>query len=507
MNGAELTHASVARTRLHETFCVVGAAIAAAVLSLYFFSPRFVLWRLLGTTVTPPEVERAADALRQLAKPFATIGNDTNRVLEWRLFFPVLGHVFFLSDAAYLALPSLGALIALVFIVTVARRRGLGWMHAIACATLLATSSWFFVSVGWLGYFDSWYILALLAIVFAKRHWIAFAAVLVGPWIDERVVLTLPLCVFLRATYLSYPGTIGSRRPDRRQVVVLFLCLLPWLLTRFLFSASGHDGVTARYIQHMEAVHESIRPSAYIMGLWEGTRWGWVGVAALVLYLFRVAPRWAVGFIALLAITMSANLAVAEDLSRSASVIAPAVLLGLILSAKSTVLGNPRIVIGAAVLNLLFPAAHVIDGHKIPILYLQAELDRNKDPLAEFNARFYYDRAKSYAMTGQDQLALKMLDVAIRIRPDFAEAISNRSFVKAKLGNMDAAIVDAEHALVLEQTDPNLWLNRGEIRMVRGDLHGAEADIEESIRRSAVDWPRLGEAKATLGRIMGTVQP
>ncbi len=412
-----------------------------------------------------------------------------------------------LNDAAYLALPSLGALIVLAYCMTIARSRGFGWVHAIACATLLATSDWFFVSVGWLGYFDSWYILALLVIVFARRHWIAMAAVLIGPWIDERVALTLPLCVFLRAAYMGDAGTTGSGRPSRRQVVELFLGLAPWLLARFSFLLAGRDLVAAHYVQHMNSMHESIRPSSYLIGAWEGIRMGWFGVIALALHLLRRAPRRAVVFIALAAVTVAANVAVAEDLSRSASVIAPAALLGLILSPISTFLGSPRVAIAAAVLNLLLPAAHVVDDHKIPILYLQAELDRNQDPLSEFNAPFYENRAISYAMTGRDQLALEMLDVAIKIRPDFAEALSNRSLVQAKLGNLGPAIADADRALEIEQNVPDIWLNRAEIRISSGDVHGAALDLEESIRRSHADWPRQGEASAALGRIRGVTYP
>ncbi|HEY1792044.1 MAG TPA: hypothetical protein VGG34_03940 [Opitutaceae bacterium] len=490
-----------------EALGVAGATAAAAALSVYFFSPRFVLWRLLGTAVTPPEVVRAADALRQLAHPLASISNDTNRVLEWRLFFPALGHLLFLNDEAYLALPSIGALVALGYCVTIARRRGLGWMHAAACAALLATSSWFFVSVGWLGYFDSWYVVALLLIVFARRHGVALAAVLVGPWIDERVAFTLPLCVFLRAVYMGDIRPDGSQRLGRRQVVGLFLGLLPWLLARGLFSLAGRDVVTARYIQHMHSVHGSISPSAYLMGLWEGIRLGWLYIAGLALCLLRVSPRRGALFIVLAVGTLAANLAVAEDLSRSVSVMAPAVLLGLILSPRPGFLGNPAVAAGAAALNLLLPAAHVIDSHRIPILYLQAELARNQDPLAEFNAGFYESRGVSYAMTGRDQLALEMLDVAIRIRPDFAEAISNRSLLEAKLGNIPSAMADADHALLLEDKVPDIWLNRGEIRMSLGDVHGAASDIAESIERSNADWPRLREARESLGRIRGTVYP
>jgi hypothetical protein len=61
--------------------------------------------------------------------------------------------------------------------------------------------------------------------------------------------------------------------------------------------------------------------------------------------------------------------------------------------------------------------------------------------------------------------------------------------------------------LALEQTVPDIWLNRGEIRMTCGDIHGAASDIEESIRRSYDGWPRFAEAKAALGKTRGASYP
>jgi hypothetical protein len=352
--------------------------------------------------------------------------------------------------------------------------------------------------VGWLGYFDSWYVLALLIIVFARAHWIAVAAVLAGPWIDERVVLTLPLCLFLRATYLSDPKTGGGTKLDRRQMLGFFLALLPWVLTKAILALSGRDDVTTRYLDDMAGVRESIHPSSYLVGLWEGIRWGWVGIFALALYFWRRAPRWGVGFLLLLASTIVVNLGLAQDLSRSVSVIAPAILLGLILCSDSSVFGDLRAVVALAFLNLLFPAEHVIGDHRVPILYFEAELSRNQDPLSAFSPRVYQDRGVAYAMSGRDELALEMFDIAIRLNPDFAEAISNRSLVQARLGNLEMALAGADRALALDAPDPDLWLNRAEIRMLRSDPGGALADIEESIRRSGADWPRLGEARAAL---------
>ncbi len=286
-----------------ETIRIGLAALAAAGLSLYFFSPRYVLWRLLGTPVTPPELVRAGDALRQVAHPLVHIDSRVNSVLEWRLLFPMLGHLLRLPDVVYLALPHLGALIALGFVVALARRHGLGWPRAIACAAILATSDWFFVSVGWLGYFDSWCILALLLVAFAQRKWIALAAILAAPWVDERFVVALPLCLVLRAMPLGGIAADAGGRIRWRHLFELCLALLPWLLVRAAFYFWRSDDVTSHHLKNLATANGAIRPISYLAGLWEGARWGWLAVVALVGQNWRAAPRWCAAFILVLAAT------------------------------------------------------------------------------------------------------------------------------------------------------------------------------------------------------------
>ena len=449
---------------LTEALRIVAAALAAAALSLYFFSPRFVLWRLLGTSITPPELVRAGDALRQLEHPLVHMDSRVNSVLEWRLLFPALGHALRLPDVVYLALPHAGALLALCFVVGIARRHGLGWPRAIACATILATSDWFFVSVGWLGYFDSWCILALLLVVFARTRWVAVAAILAAPWVDERFVLALPLCLFLRAAPLGEWAAAGGGRFKWRPLFELGLALLPWLLVRAAFYFRGGDDVTAHHLKNLATANDSIRPLSYFAGLWEGARWGWLAVAALVVQHWRSAPRWCAAFILILAATMAAGLFLAEDLSRSASVAAPAVVLGLLLFRLPSPRAAATATIAVAGLNLLCPAQHVSGDHRVPILYLPAELSRNRDPLGDFSPAVFENRGVAAAKGGQLDLALQMFDAAIRLDP----------------------------------SRPELWLIRGEIRAERSDFRGAAADVDESLRRGGESWAQRGEAMKVL---------
>src|SRR5262249_13710695 len=139
-------------------FAIV-ASLLAFVLSIAFFAPRFMHWNWIDLDSDehhPPEFNRAIDTLRQLEHPFTPITNPTNAVINWRLLFPMLGHILRLPPRWFLALPALGCLLVLWYVAILVRHEGGTRLSALAATALSATTSWFFVSTGWLAYFDSW---------------------------------------------------------------------------------------------------------------------------------------------------------------------------------------------------------------------------------------------------------------------------------------------------------------------------------------------------------------
>src|SRR5690348_15598701 len=83
--------------RLAGIRLVVTAAIGATLISAYFFFPRYWLWRALGVPLgdliaIQPELHRAFFTLQQLENPWQPIDSVVNRVIEWRLCFPLIGH-------------------------------------------------------------------------------------------------------------------------------------------------------------------------------------------------------------------------------------------------------------------------------------------------------------------------------------------------------------------------------------------------------------------------------
>src|SRR4051812_47558674 len=160
--------------RIHVIAVVV---LGAALLSTLLFTPRYWLWCFAGAPLQDvislqPEFNRAFFALQQLHDPWQRIENPTHRVIEWRLLFPLLGHYLGFPDGLYFALPHLGCVAALVAIAGSMWRMTRAVLATAAATLLAATASWYFVSTGWLAYFDSWLVAALVLASFANSRWV-----------------------------------------------------------------------------------------------------------------------------------------------------------------------------------------------------------------------------------------------------------------------------------------------------------------------------------------------
>src|SRR6185312_12205213 len=101
-------------------------------------------------------VRRGASVLEQVAHPGAPVQDALHSAIQWRLLFPLLGHVLGLPAPVLFGLAPLGCLFVLAFIIAVLRRQGAAWPETAAAAVILGASTWYFTSVSWLGYYDSW---------------------------------------------------------------------------------------------------------------------------------------------------------------------------------------------------------------------------------------------------------------------------------------------------------------------------------------------------------------
>jgi hypothetical protein len=474
---------------------LLGGSLAAAVMVLFCFTPRFDLWRGLDYPGAwfNPELNRAIDSLQQVANPFKPVTNSSNRVITWRLLFPLLAHYLHLPRGVYLALPFVGCLLVLLLLLHVLTRRTGSRRLALAGTVLAASTSWFFVSTGWLAYFDSWYMLGLCLVVFSRPRTGLAACCLTMPWIDERFILSLPLGLLLRGLeqkeLLHRPGKVWLT-----DVGLALGITGVYLVVRFLLLPIGPDSGLNSQLQ--EAARFPRTVSRILDGLWNGLRLAWVCVVLLVWFAGSGRHWLLAGILGFgIVLTLASNL-VAHDISRSAAVLLPAALAGLLRSAE--VWGTARAARLATVLaaaNLLLPAEHVLTKIKIPIRYLYAQIDRLNNPPPFLQAEFYLNHGIQYVQQDQLGQALHFFTLAIQLDPRNAQAHNNRGVVYARWGEREKAEADYDAALALNPRLADAYFNRAHLRLDTNQPAAALKDVNQALELAPPDWPLRAAAE------------
>ncbi len=475
------------------------AAIAAAV-TLFFFTPRFAIWSGLGvpTAWMYPEVNRAMATLNQVDEPFGEIRGASNMVIQWRLFFPLLAHVLRIPDGVYLALPHLGCLLVLGFAARLLRDREWARREAVAAAVVIGSTSWFFVSTGWLAYFDSWCVLGMLLVAFARRRGWVVAAMLVSPWVDERFVFALPISLLVRGEYFRQ-----DLKTWLKDAVTCGAALLPWLAIRAGIWWSANDAMTGRYVQSLWERRERLYQRSHLEGAWHGLRWGWVFAIAGVL---AARQRWALGAGA--ALTLGIVFALADDLSRSTAVLMPVVLLGIVGRDRQQHidLSSGRVMLLAA-LNLVFPAKHIVADSGAPILYLHREIERWDNPPFEVDPDALASHAEAHRAQGRAKLARAYFDAALGINGEHGEALRGRAELNLTEGNVEAAAADLGRALDAAPRDPDLLRIAARIFLASDAREKAAEALRAALASTAETWPHRAAVLAELQRIEAMAEP
>jgi hypothetical protein len=431
---------------------------------IWFFTPRFAIWMGLEVPAAHfnPEVNRAVWTLRQIDDPFMEIPGATNAPLRWRLAFPLLAHYLHLPAPVFLALPHVGALIAIATIVGLSLRETGSRAVALATGALMTTASWFFVSTGWLAYFDSWYVLGLLVLSFGSSTAGRVLACLLTPWVDERYILSIPICLTVRA---AHRDQISGDRVERpwRDWLLCGAALLPYVALR---AAAGDEvGLSAYIGNRMSKEYDLARCLA---GIWGGLRMAWLFVAA---YVWRsvVSARWLWKIATLVVVPSTAvgMLFVAGDYSRSMSMLLPAALLGVWCTFRERWRRRWQLLIGVLALNLLLPAQHVVGAFVSPIYYVYHEIERYRHPPPYLTGVAQYRSGLAREEAGDLSAAIAEYDTAIRLSPRGWAAYAQRGSAKAKRGEWREAAADYRRALELAPVD---WPQR--------------ADLEERLRKA-----------------------
>lgn len=492
-------------------------AITTAGITTCRFAPRFGLWRALPIGEDLPwalrhesELDRAIVSLAQLDDPWAPIANPTHQVIGWRLFFPVVWHYSHLERSWFLALPQIGCVLALWLVAWLSYERLGRWWPTWLATALLAALPWFFVSSSWLAHFDSWLVIGLLTAAFVPSRWPLLLVCLVTPWIDERFVLALPATMAVRAAAL---GRVEQQqwRELRLDLLVALAASVPYPAIRAMAWMRG-DAVPMAYMKdHLEFVHTVVW-SDFGQGLWSAYRFGWLLiVAAIFLIGRRVGWGWALAFAGLVLGTALGALFIARDVSRSSMMICPSFLLSIWLwdewrvRAKLDLPSAKLITVAAMVLpmvllaNLTAPAYHVMWKRSWRVETLATEIHNWNHPPPLVLAGQELVRGRNLVRQGDIAEGLKCYDAAI-VHADGAYplALIERANLRIQKGDLTGAESDVNEALRLVPEYPFALLMRAAFRLDRGQTTQAIEDLQLALAKAPAGWPYREQAEALL---------
>jgi hypothetical protein len=151
----------------------------------------------------PVMISRTPGMVLQLRDPWVGLTNlprfhnPLYVASRWRLLPPFAGHLLNLNPETYFTALRSGAWWMLLLATAYAWRLG-GTRACLLAAVVTATAS------PWLNaaenmQFDGWAIGTLLVAAFTPNRTVAWAVIALGPWIDERFALMLPVALIARA--------------------------------------------------------------------------------------------------------------------------------------------------------------------------------------------------------------------------------------------------------------------------------------------------------------------
>src|SRR5229473_1760306 len=124
----------------------------------------------------------------------------------------------------------------------------------------------------------------------------------------------------------------------------------------------------------------------------------------------------------------------------------------------------------------------------------------------ELTAQQWFERG--FAVADVDQ-QLRFYTEAIRLKPDYAEAYTNRGVARRAKGDVDGALQDYTEAIRLKPDCVEAYTNRGVARRAKGDVDGALQDYTEAIRLKpdcVEAYTNRGVARRAKGDVDGALQ-
>lgn len=282
-----------------------------------------------------------------------------------------------LRGTSCLVLPWLGLLVWLGVTACLVGRRSGDRLAGSACACLFATSGSAIAMTNWWGLNDGWYLVGLSVVTLGRSPFWLAAVTLLCPWVDERLLMALPLAWICRRCLVKVGPLQGASR-GIPELALLGTCIVVYAVARLTLLPTVSNGADAAFLRSVlrDLPHYiSFAPLGWFMG-W---RSGWLFIVLLPAWLWISGRRSAAGGVsAAIAITAASMLLVASDTSRSVVVLAPVILAAVVACATATQsVSMLRSLLFATVLaNLLMPYLHVSHAKISNVNSLPLELVR-----------------------------------------------------------------------------------------------------------------------------------
>lgn len=511
-------------TRSRELLLRWLLALGCVAILLFFFSPSwaaFRLWSRVPEMGVMLEVRRGASVLEQLAHPGAEIADPLHRAIQWRLLFPVIGHVLHLPPVVFFSLAHVGCLLVLGYLAGLLRRQGWSWRDTLLATVSFGAASWFFTSTGWLGYFDAWFALGLLLVAFADSRWTVWTACLWAPWVDERFVVALPLallCRYAGRMLLPAPAAEPSAAASVRRYAWSPDTVVPAALAAVfcivrLGALAHYSSTGATVAGYLAEQHFLDAPPVQIaLGVWDGLRGGWlfVAVGLSALWSTRLLSPTSVGpgvdhsratgshlrprTIAILlgacaVVTAAIGLATAQDYSRSMTMLVPLVALCLLLAGRTAPSPRRSLLLQITVLlALLLPAHHVMNDRINPIYYLYHELAALRSPPRGAMPELFELRAIHEMERGEFAQAEHSLTLAIKLAQNPASPAKQRGILAASHGRWAEALRDFSTMVEFDAKNPEAWFMRAQAQLALGRPNDARADLNQAFALAPDGW-------------------
>ena len=342
---------------MNSLFKSIGVALLATLFSLFFFSPR-----LLVFTEEAPGSYEWTRGLNFIEQVHGQSIDMVEPALRHRLLPVYAARVLGLRGYSSFVLGWLGVICLLAYTYTLLAGLGLPRSVAISTVFLLASTSVVITSLGWLGIFDSWWVLALIVIAFSPKLCLVAAAGLAAPWIDERFLIGLPVAFVIR--WLVYPLTVLSAA---KSVLLIGVTLTPYLGWRVYSLLYSHGDASGQFLTMDFHVWLRMVPH----GWWMAYRLAWIFI---LLPFFLPSANglrpWQLAGVCLF--TATAAVVTAADISRSAMAIAPLLVAGVVLAWRTAPFQTERWIPWVAAANFLVPYIHVVydklePAHPLPL--------------------------------------------------------------------------------------------------------------------------------------------